>query len=103
MIPLSLFTFLTLCVSQLFTKKLRYLQIPETFSCTFTSLPFELKQMSHLLNVVCQSTIESFDYENLIIEIVAGGVIYILLCIIYWHKNSNSMFHTLIKKFIQKK
>ena len=69
MIPLSLFTFLTLCVSQLFTKKLRYLQNAETFSCTFTSLPFGLKQMSHLLNVVCQSTIESFDYENLIIEI----------------------------------
>ena len=69
MIPLSLFTFLTLCVSQLFTKKLRYLQNTETFSCTFTSLPFGLKQMSHLLNVVCQSTIESFNYENLIIEI----------------------------------
>ena len=69
MIPLSLFTFLTLCVSQFFTKKLRYLENTEKFSCTFTSLPFNLKQMSHLLNVVCQPTIEPFDYAKLIIEI----------------------------------
>ena len=45
----------------------------------------------------------SVSIKNLIIEIAVGGMIYILLCIIYWYKNSNSMFHTLIKKFIQKK